>query len=158
CLPRPRDSSLHLTGRAMNEHELLLRRPTVMGEANDARRLLPLQTSDPLLIEFVEVVAGDREETNPRQQRDPRTECRVDDSPVEIDPAELAVEIESGMIERRVLRNTARYDRRGRRRDRWRRAGGAPAAWRGLALRRRWGGGFTRDSLGPARLTRAPVL
>ena len=87
----------HLAHGARDGAELGLRGHAVGGALYDARRDLLLEARDPYLEELVQVAAEDGEELDPLEQRRPGVEGLVQDPPVELQPAELPVQVERGV-------------------------------------------------------------
>src|SRR5690606_2160346 len=88
-----------------DQDELFIRSPTVVREPDDTRGLLPLEAANPLLIELVQIAAGDGEEPHPFEQRNSRIARLVQHAPVEVEPAKLGIEVERRMVEWSVLRH-----------------------------------------------------
>ena len=83
-----------LPDRLADGAELRLRRHAVRRALHDAGRDLPLQPGHPHLEELVEVAAADPEELEPLQQWRPGVERLVEHPPVELQPGELAIDVE----------------------------------------------------------------
>ncbi len=108
---------------------------TVHGQLGHARALLLLEAADALHEELVEIRRRDGQELDALEQRRAPVLTLVQDAPVEVQPGELAVEIELGVHELAV--DPRRVAAGGRRRARIVIALGA--ALRGLGRLRRWG-------------------
>ena len=83
-----------LADRLADGAELRLRRHAVRRALHDAGRDLLLESGHPHLEELVEVAAADAEELEPLQQWRPRVERLVEHPPVELQPGELAIDVE----------------------------------------------------------------
>src|SRR4029077_11777498 len=100
-----------LPHRRGDRPELVLRGHAVRRALHDPGRKLLLQAGDPHLEELVEIAAEDAEELEPLQQRGTLVERLVEDAAVELEPAQLAVEVERRVpeIDRRRRRRIADY-------------------------------------------------
>ena len=88
-----------------DRRELVLGRHAVGSTLDDPGGHLLLEPRHPHLEELVEVAAEDRQELEPLQQRRARVQRLVEHAAVELEPGELAIEVERGVPE---------VDRRGR--------------------------------------------
>ena len=136
------EGGVHLQGAVADERELLAGRAPVGRERGHARGELPLEAADALAEEFVEVRGGDAEVAHALHQRHALVEGLREDAPVEVEPRELAVEVQARVAVRRTLRHLRRA-----RRVRHRRRHEPPRIAR---PRRRRGRGWRDDGrLGP---------
>ena len=87
----------HLAHGAGDGADLGLGGHAVGGPLHDAGRHLLLEPGDPHLEELVQIAAEDGEELDALEQRCPRVERLVQDPPVELEPAQLPVEVQRGV-------------------------------------------------------------
>ena len=84
-----------------DRREVLGRRPAVLRTAHDLRLDLLLDRGDANHEELVEIRSVDRDELQPLEQRIARVERLLEDAIVELEPRQLAADIERGIVERR---------------------------------------------------------
>ena len=104
---RPQRAVERLNGLG-DEGQLFLGCASVRRERGHVRRGLPLEATDPLAHKAVEVGGGDTEEAHPFEQGRARVLGDVEDAPVVVEPAQLAVEEEARMVELRLGRDRLR--------------------------------------------------
>ena len=90
-----------LVGARADRGELLVRRQPVGRQLVDLARELLLEAGDAHHEELVEVRGDDREELEPLESGTRRVVCLGEDARVELEPGELAVQVERGRVERR---------------------------------------------------------
>ena len=82
------DHGAHVAG---DQADLMVGGPAMECQIGDTGGLLSFQASDAFAEELVQVAAGDCDELEPFQKRVAIIERFVEDAPVEVQPAELAV-------------------------------------------------------------------
>ena len=86
--------------RSRDRREVLGRRPAVFRAAHDLRLDLLLDRRDANHEELVEVRSVDRDELQPLEQRIARVERLLEHAIVELEPRQLAADVERRIVER----------------------------------------------------------
>ena len=105
--------------RVVDADELLGRSHPVRAAGEDAGAHLPLEAGDPHHEELVEIVRGDRKEADPLEKRMLGIVSLLEDSPVEVEPRQLAIDVKirsaggkrGGRIDADRLRRAGRFNR-----------------------------------------------
>ena len=89
----------HLADVRGDGRELILGRHPVRGPFDDAGGRLLLEAGDTDLEEFVEIAAEDREKLEPLEERRALVEGFVENPAIELEPGQLAIQVETGIPE-----------------------------------------------------------